>query len=268
MSNNYIVDKDFIKSHKWINLRDLFTLYFDINLPNWIDKSNVIYYIRNLVNGKGYVGQSTNFKLRFIGKSRSHLVSLSDGINTYLYNAIRKYKSRNFEVCLLEFNLNGHDELNSHENFWISKLHTYFLDNIGWGYNMTSGGDANSTKSMKEIREISKLKDDGGITYYGAAPVGFIMQGTANHVVNSIIETIKKRISELKEQNLEITPYNYFWNTYAGKHMYDQHIPRILNWIDDLRKSNNWTLEFEELFSHFKINLNPEAKGRNRIILE
>lgn len=129
-----------------INLRDLLIIDYD-DLPEIVDAINCIYRIHNLINDKSYIGQTKWFYGRFAGPGFSHKDSLSWN-ETYLYNAIRKYKSRNFEVEILEKDLDAED-LNDREVYWISFYDTYHVN--GKGYNLNRGGDNRENLHTPEV---------------------------------------------------------------------------------------------------------------------
>ena len=90
-----------------------------------------IYQIKNIINGKIYVGQSQNVELRY----KRHMGELSRGIhgNHHLQNAYTKYGRDAFEFSILE--LCPIDQLDEREVYWISQLNA-----VKTGYNMTEGG--------------------------------------------------------------------------------------------------------------------------------
>lgn len=92
-----------------------------------------IYKITNKINGKSYIGQSTNIAKRW---SHHLAVAQNDKYSQqqwYIHRAIRKYGKENFifevlEECPKEL-------LNEREIYWIAKFDTY-----NNGYNLTLGG--------------------------------------------------------------------------------------------------------------------------------
>lgn len=103
-----------------------------------------IYKITNTINGKSYIGQSTDIHRRW----RSEIAD-SNNVNSHSYDyplmrAIRKYGINNFdfeiiEECKIE-------ELNQKETYWIDYFDTFFH-----GYNQTLGGDTTSRQPKENV---------------------------------------------------------------------------------------------------------------------
>lgn len=89
-----------------------------------------IYSIINLITLDEYIGQSINIEGRWL----THKKNATNGADTQLYRAIRKYGWDNFDKHIIEECLE--EELNDKEIYWIEHLDTYTH-----GYNMTLGGD-------------------------------------------------------------------------------------------------------------------------------
>lgn len=101
-----------------------------------MEKISGIYCIENLVNGKKYIGQSTNICKRL----KSHISDLSrrEHSNKYLQNSWDKYGEDNFDFYMLEFC--DIDLLDDREIFYINLLKT---QNEDYGYNLANGGRVN-----------------------------------------------------------------------------------------------------------------------------
>lgn len=112
-----------------------------------------IYCIENLVNGKLYIGQSTNIRLRWnLHRSRLNRCVLE---NPHLQSAWTKYGESSFRLIVLEectFDL-----LDQREVYWISQLGT---TDRSLGYNINSGGHANKSVSA-ETREKLRIANLG-----------------------------------------------------------------------------------------------------------
>ena len=109
-------------------------------------KTAGIYYWKNNVNGKGYVGQTLNHRSRircYIGGRFKN--------QTAFYAAVQKYGLENFTCYKVMDCCPSKVALNYWETYWIKELDT-FADG-GNGYNLTSGGDCNelSEETRKKI---------------------------------------------------------------------------------------------------------------------
>lgn len=116
-----------------------------------------IYIIRNIVNSKVYVGQTTvSIKLRF----QNHLSAARHGKDYVIGKAIRKYGEDKFYVELLEECLK--EELNVREKYWISFFKA--TDNK-YGYNLSIGGHHPFTTKVLNKEYIISLFNNGVPAY-------------------------------------------------------------------------------------------------------
>lgn len=108
-----------------------------------------IYKITNLVNGKVYVGQSTNIPTRW----RRHRAEVNNPNNDYpLYRAMRKYGLENFSFEIIEEC--SKELLDSRERYWIKTLDSYYN-----GYNQTSGGQAGGASISLQPSDVLEIID-------------------------------------------------------------------------------------------------------------
>lgn len=91
-----------------------------------------IYLLRNVVNGKTYVGKTIKTPEK---RFRQHVLT-SKRIKTHLYSSINKHGPEKFVIEVLE-TVYDKDLLETKEKYWISKLQPE--------YNMTSGGEGGDT---------------------------------------------------------------------------------------------------------------------------
>lgn len=93
-----------------------------------------IYKITNILNGKKYVGQSTNIIRRW----SHHKTNLIKGthVNLYLQRAVNKYGLKSFSFDVIE--TVEKSMLDEREAYWIQKLQAAFPN----GYNLKPGGDS------------------------------------------------------------------------------------------------------------------------------
>jgi group I intron endonuclease len=92
-----------------------------------------IYKYENKLNGKIYIGQSTNINQRY----KSHLNPSRQNLkNSLIDKAIQKYGIESFNFEILEtFKNKNNDKLNQREIYWIEKYNSFKK-----GYNLTKGG--------------------------------------------------------------------------------------------------------------------------------
>ncbi len=94
-----------------------------------------IYVLKNLVNGKLYVGQTIgNPKYRY-SKHLSDAFKRKDNVAVHV--AMRKYGKQNFEMRIIE--ICELEEINEREMYWIKELDTY---RKGYNRMLSSGTDA------------------------------------------------------------------------------------------------------------------------------
>lgn len=121
--------------------------------------SNCIYQYINKINGHMYIGLTNDLKRR----DHDHQ-SAANNINNKDYNnpfhcALRKYGRRNFELNVLEDNIETLEELKEKEQYWIKYYDTYKNREH---YNATPGGDCVGEKSrhLGEEHGMSKLSEE------------------------------------------------------------------------------------------------------------
>lgn len=102
-----------------------------------------VYEITNLINGKSYIGKTTQpIEKRWY----QHCKNAEYGKDTYLYRAIRKYGVESFEIMIVEEVVG---DLNVRERHWISCKSP--------AYNMTEGGDGGAIHN--QLGNRWKVKD-------------------------------------------------------------------------------------------------------------
>jgi group I intron endonuclease len=94
----------------------------------------LVYRVTNTLNGKVYIGKTTVPLLR---RWTQHVSSAKKGVNSRLYNAIRKYGVKSFDMQVIDTTTNS-GELSRLEQDWIIRLNSR---NPDIGYNITPGGD-------------------------------------------------------------------------------------------------------------------------------
>ncbi len=166
-----------------------------------------IYYIRNKVNGKMYIGLSVNIGDRI----RVHMKDLGKNFhpNTHLQKSWNKYGKDNFEFGILEECLEK--EMETREIYWIE---TY--DSFASGYNRTQGGYGVYFHN-EEIRNKKRL-DREGKKY----PEAFIMKELRrwSKAMNTYClsrlgityEDLKIKENKSKKEMKELEKVEWYWN--------------------------------------------------------
>ena len=171
-----------------------------------------IYKYTNLINGKVYIGQSTNI----LKREKYHYGSMCNKKDkryyTYFYSSMRKYGYDNFKFEILE--LCSKEELNKKERYYI-KL--YNANNHKFGYNLTDGGvegehytrniyqiDMNNGNIIKTFNSVKEAND-----LYKTSNIGFCCKTKKNSIKGYLwryvdeydIEEVKETIDKRKHRN-------------------------------------------------------------------
>ena len=105
----------------------------------------IVYKIKNKINGKLYIGQTT----QSLSQRWSQHKYNSKTQDTKLARAIRKYGIENFDISTI-YKTDNYEDLNKKEENFIQEYNT-----IDCGYNLRVGGE-NSPRSEETKRKISK----------------------------------------------------------------------------------------------------------------
>jgi group I intron endonuclease len=117
-------------------------------------RTGSIYIIKNKINDKVYIGQTTmTVHERFMSHKKSSVLKQR---STYkLYNAMNKYGVDNFYVETLEENV-PLEKLDELEIKYISQYNSY-----NDGYNSTPGGDGRIINKINNEEEVLKMAQKG-----------------------------------------------------------------------------------------------------------
>lgn len=135
-----------------------------VKLKDGREVYGIIYLIRNEVNNKIYIGQTTrDFNKRYCAKGKNmrrvynyHNDNKNRGCyyNKHLLSSIDKYGIKNFKIDKEFDYAMSQEELDDKEKYWI-----LYYDSFNNGYNRTVGGEGGGSGNLK-IRE-SVLKKLG-----------------------------------------------------------------------------------------------------------
>lgn len=143
-----------------------------------------IYRIINKINGKSYIGQSTDILRRW----RVHRYKPFDKsyceYDCVFYKAIRKYGLDNFNFTIIEecpINL-----LNDREKYWINYYRTYIHFDDCNGYNMTLGGDSipldTCVLKPQDVEEIYELLQNTDMYQKEIAKIYRVSESTISQI--------------------------------------------------------------------------------------
>ena len=143
-----------------------------------------IYLLRNVVNGKVYVGQSVNCHMRL----KQHIKeSKRNRSRSHLYKAMRKHGHDSFEMEILEeVAMTTQDHLDDRECYWIKRLDAC---NPSTGYNFRPGGQQNQVVDA-EARERISAKLRGR-----KQPPELVERNKQSHIGIPCTESAKLKIS-------------------------------------------------------------------------
>ena len=104
----------------------------------------IIYQVTNIVNGKRYIGKTSQSLHR---RSIHHFSKSKSGSETLFHRAIRKYGKDSFVSEILE-TVTDENLLNEREIHWINILSPE--------YNLTKGGDGGDTSQSENFKSAMK----------------------------------------------------------------------------------------------------------------
>ena len=156
-----------------------------------------IYKITNTINNKIYIGQ-TRYTIQ---KRWTEHCSVYNKLDYPLYKAMRKYGQDNF--IIEEIEQISDELLNEREIYWIDFYHSYA--SLGYGYNVTLGGEGNRLYEQKQIYEMW----DNGLCITEISE----QTGADRHVVTDILKSYKNYSIEESEKR----GHEFLWSKRGRK---------------------------------------------------
>lgn len=176
-----------------------------------MNKNKGIYLYTNLINGKQYVGQSTDLQHRKNAHKSCAFNPNSNDYNSMLHRAFRKYGLENFKYEILVEGIDDISILNILEEYYIKLFNTKTPN----GYNVLDGGNNSSRPKDKEWRK----KLIWGQAKLTEAEVIYLRKAYANK------ESPTKIYNEFFSDRLH---FNSFLNIWCGKR-YSLIMPEVFN---------------------------------------
>ena len=118
-------------------------------------------------------------------------------------------------------------------------------------------------EKAKKAQEKTK-EENGGVLPFNTKEA--IEKAQKSAPLYRMIGCINRHIDILKNKGIEVNAKNYVLETNDQKHMWQQHIPHVLNKINELRKIPKWTTEMEDIFSN--IDYDETKKGLTKIVFK
>lgn len=163
-------------------------------------KTGIIYIIKNRLNDKVYIGQTTtDIKTRFNQHCKN---STLKSRHYKLYNAIKKYGKEKFYIEILEQGVDI-NKLDEREIYYIEKYNSYLK-----GYNSTKGGDGRVINKEYDEKEIVALYNNG----YLLKQIGQIYNvsdATISRVLNKL--NVKTRHDGNKYESFNVEEFKKMW---------------------------------------------------------
>jgi len=106
--------------------------------------SGIIYLVRNVVNHRVYVGQTTR---TLSARSFEHNYDMQHASSTRFHRALRKYGPDSFDWQIID-EAETEQELNEKEKYWIQFYKSF---DPAHGYNLTLGGEGGA--KTQEVRD-------------------------------------------------------------------------------------------------------------------
>lgn len=191
-----------------------------------------IYIIKNTINDKVYIGQTTQtINIRFA----NHKMASRIGEDTKFYRAMRKYGEENFYPELLE--KVEVENLNDRERYWIKYYDSYYN-----GYNSTLGGDQPYRINYDKVKELW----DNGMCVTEIANIMKHDRGAISILLKNVIgvteEEIKKR-GDRANRKIDATQVIEQWNKGLTPHKIQQLLGSTDNTIKAILLENGITEE-------------------------
>lgn len=187
-----------------------------------------IYRMYNTDNGKSYIGQTNNFRLRMNGHKSDAFNKNASSYNYPLSNAIRKHGWEKFKNTIIETIPDGasQDYVDEREIYYIEHFHSITTE---YGYNILRGGQQGQTReklnyeqrlSLSNIFSAEEIKDIQFLLKKGT-PMKEIREKYQPRLSTSLLQNINIGLN-FKNDNWEYPLHNYHADISSRKYTHEE----------------------------------------------
>lgn len=162
-------------------------------------KQYIIYIHRNKINGKVYIGQTSETLNRRARGGCGYAGS------PHFHRAIQEYGWENFEHLILEENLTS-EQADEREKYWIK---VFDATNPNKGYNLTSGGKKTQTSGAAKNRKRVVCKETGEI--FDSLTAAAIWSGMSKNSTSNITAQIYGRKPSAGKHPITGEPLHWYF---------------------------------------------------------
>lgn len=210
------------------------SIFLDFTSENisTIINSAGVYMIKNILNGKRYVGSSSNLRRRLC----SHLSKLNNNTHTnkHLQSAYNKYGQKSFQFIILEYCENVRDTILYLEQKYLDLKPEYnkatdAIDNSGWHHSKDTIEKMKSNRTGKVhlihnhvYKPALQIKNPNYINEQKMVAVNqYDIQGSyirSHDSINSAARFMNRRREGIRDccRGKQISAYGYIWKYKKG----------------------------------------------------
>lgn len=198
----------------------------------------IVYVIRNMLDGREYVGQTKNTAKGVWSRHTKPLEKRrKDKESQYVDVSIAKHGKENFSFRIVEICEHTQEVIDEAEDRWILELNTLYPN----GYNMKRGGAGDTSIGISQGNR-GKKKDAEWCRNLSLSRTGYKMEEAQKQLISKIQtgrkqpeSTKKKRSQTLKGR--KCGPHDEAWRLAVEEGM---NRPEVREHFSQLNKENKW----------------------------